>query len=93
MTFQALRNRVGEADFWAILQAWVTDHRNGHGTRAAFHALAEDVSGEDLDGFFGVWLDVGQARRHRRQRPRLTACGFETAWRPSSTTAWSATGG
>ncbi len=60
MTFQALRNRVGEADFWAILQAWVADHRNGHGTRAAFRALAEDVSGEDLAGFFDAWLSSGK---------------------------------
>jgi aminopeptidase N len=60
MTFQALRNRVGEADFWTILQAWVTDRRHGHGTRAAFHTLAEDVSGEDLDGFFDAWLSSGK---------------------------------
>lgn len=60
MTFQALRNRVGEADFWAILRAWVTDRRHGHGTRAAFHALAEDVSDEDLDGFFDAWLSSGR---------------------------------
>jgi aminopeptidase N len=60
MTFQALRNRVGEGDFWAILQQWVADHRNGHGTRAAFQQLAEEVSGEDLDGFFDAWLSAGK---------------------------------
>ena len=60
MTFQALRNRVGEDDFWAILQQWVADHRNGHGTRAAFQKLAEDVSDEELDGFFDAWLSAGK---------------------------------
>ncbi|HEX6148951.1 M1 family metallopeptidase, partial [Nocardioides sp.] len=60
MTFQALRNRVGEADFWAILQQWVADNRNGHGTRVEFQTLAETVSGEDLEGFFDEWLSSGR---------------------------------
>ena len=60
MTFQALRNRIGETDFWTVLQRWVSDNRHGHGTRATFQALAEEVSGEDLDGFFDAWLSSGR---------------------------------
>jgi aminopeptidase N len=60
MTFQALRNRIGETDFWTVIERWVTENRNGHGTRAKFEALAEDVSGEDLDGFFDAWLSAGK---------------------------------
>jgi aminopeptidase N len=56
MAFQALRNRVGEADFWALLRRWVTDHRGTTGSTAQFTALAEEVSGEDLDAFFAAWL-------------------------------------
>jgi aminopeptidase N len=60
MTFQALRNRIGDADFWTVLERWVTDNRHGHGTQAKFAALAEEVSGEDLDGFFDAWLSAGK---------------------------------
>ena len=60
MTFQALRNRIGEADFWTLLQTWVTEKRDGLGTRQAFEEMAEDVSGEELDQFFRVWLDRGR---------------------------------
>ncbi len=60
MTFQALRNRIGEADFWTLLQTWVTEKRDGLGTRQAFEEMAEDVSGEQLNGFFRAWLDVGR---------------------------------
>lgn len=58
MTFQALRNRIGEADFWTLLQTWVSENRNSLGTREAFQAMAEDISGEDLHQFFRVWLDL-----------------------------------
>lgn len=58
MTFQALRNLIGERDFWALLQRWVSENRYGLGTRGAFEDMAEDVSGEALDQFFRVWLDV-----------------------------------
>ena len=61
MTFQALRNRIGEADFWDdCCRRWVTENADGHGTRARFEAMAEDVSGEELDQFFRVWLDLGR---------------------------------
>lgn len=56
MAFQALRNRVGEADFWSLLRRWVAEHRGATGSTAQFTALAEEVSGEDLDAFFAAWL-------------------------------------
>lgn len=58
MTFQALRNRIGDADFWTLLQRWVSENADGLGTRAGFEALAEEVSGERLDQFFRAWLDL-----------------------------------
>ncbi len=57
MTLQALRNRVGEADFWKILRTWVSSRRHGNGSDADFRGLAEVVSGENLDSFFAAWLD------------------------------------
>lgn len=58
MTFQALRNRVGQADFSTLLRRWVAEHGGGTGSTAEFAALAEQVSGEDLDGFFAAWLST-----------------------------------
>ncbi len=56
MALQALRNVVGDEDFFEILRNWATDHAGGNGTTEQFEALAEDVSGQDLDGFFQAWL-------------------------------------
>jgi aminopeptidase N len=59
MALQALRNRIGEDDFSALLHRWVADREGGNGSTAEFEALAEEVSGEDLDGFFTAWLHSG----------------------------------
>lgn len=56
LTLQALRNRIGERDFWTTLRTWLRDHRYGTATVPQFDALAERVSGERLDGFFQAWL-------------------------------------
>jgi aminopeptidase N len=57
MTLQALRNRIGDdAVFWTLLRRWVDERAGGTGTTAQFEALAEEVSGLDLDGFFDAWL-------------------------------------
>ena len=56
MALQALRNRIGEDDFWTLLQRWVTDRAGGNGSTADFEALAAEVSGQDLSGFFDAWL-------------------------------------
>ena len=65
MTLQALRNRIGEPDFWTAARALGRPRTaTGYGTRAKFEALAEEVSGEDLDGFFDAWLSSRQAGRH-----------------------------
>lgn len=56
MTLQALRAKVGEAAFFAILQAWAREHRDGNGTTRQFIALAERLSGRQLDTLFDEWL-------------------------------------
>jgi hypothetical protein len=56
MTLQALRERVGDGDFFTILQTWAATNKNGHGTTAEFIALAQTVSGRRLDGLFNNWL-------------------------------------
>ena len=56
MTVQALRNEVGDADFFEIVRQWAASQSGGNATTEEFMALAEQVSGEDLDDLFDVWL-------------------------------------
>jgi aminopeptidase N len=56
MTLQALRNRIGDADFRRLLRRWVAQRGGGNGSTSQFRSLAERVSGEDLDSFFDAWL-------------------------------------
>jgi len=56
MTLQALRAKVGTADFFQILQDWAAQGPPRLGTTTAFIALAEQVSGRQLDTLFRNWL-------------------------------------
>ena len=56
MTLQALRQKVGDLEFFAIMRAWADQHRYGNVSTPQFIALAEQVTGQDLDNFFDVWL-------------------------------------
>ena len=55
-TLEALRERVGDDDFFSILRAWAREHRQGNATTEEFISLAEHESGLDLGHFFEVWL-------------------------------------
>ncbi|WP_101524067.1 M1 family metallopeptidase [Nocardioides houyundeii] len=56
MTLQALRTRVGDEVFWRLLRTWLESRKNGNGTSEDFEALAAQLSGQDLTGFFTAWL-------------------------------------
>jgi aminopeptidase N len=56
MALHQLRVTVGDDTFFEILRTWTTDHRYGNGTTEQFTALAEKLSGQDLDALFQVWL-------------------------------------
>ncbi|WP_310527916.1 M1 family aminopeptidase, partial [Nocardioides sp.] len=56
MTLQALRNRIGEETFWRLIRTWLQTRSGGNGTSEEFEALAAQVSGQDLTGFFTAWL-------------------------------------
>jgi aminopeptidase N len=56
MALHALRLTVGEVDFRLILRRWAGEF-GGHTARTAdLLALAEEVSGQELDGLFEDWL-------------------------------------
>lgn len=56
MTLQALRATVGDGDFFAIMRAWAREYRYQSGSTADLVALAERISGEDLDQLFHTWV-------------------------------------
>jgi aminopeptidase N len=56
MTLQALRNEIGSADFFDVLHQWIQAREFDTGTTDAFIALAEQVSGRQLDALFQTWL-------------------------------------
>lgn len=66
MSVQALRNRIGSPAFWQLLRTWQAEKRYGNGSVEEFMALAEKLSGEDLDGFFRAWL-------YDQRKPAATA--------------------
>jgi aminopeptidase N len=56
MTLQALRERIGDDEFFAVLRTWIDEHRHGAASTTDFIALAERISGEELDALFEEWL-------------------------------------
>ncbi len=56
LAVHALRRTIGDADFFELVHRWTTEHAYGTATTAQFIALAEQVSGRDLGGFFDAWL-------------------------------------
>jgi aminopeptidase N len=56
MTLQAIREAVGRAAFFEILRTWAADRKDLTGTTDQFLAVAEAVSGMQLDDLFDEWL-------------------------------------
>ena len=60
MTLQALREQVGDDHFFEILRTWIDEHRDSTASTEDFIALAEEISGDQLDELFQTWLyDAG----------------------------------
>ncbi|MFT4040945.1 MAG: M1 family metallopeptidase [Thermomicrobiales bacterium] len=76
LTLHALRLDVGDEAFFAILRAWPERYRNGNAATADFVALAEEISGRDLDAFFDGWL-------YQIALPPLALGGATTAATPA----------
>jgi aminopeptidase N len=55
-TLHALRVEVGDEAFFAAAQQWLTRYDDSTGTTEDFQAIFEEVSGQDLDAFFDVWV-------------------------------------
>jgi aminopeptidase N len=56
MTVYALREAIGDEAFAKLLTTWTSQYRDGNGTTAEMKALAEKLSGKNLDNLFQTWL-------------------------------------
>ncbi|QFZ23561.1 M1 family metallopeptidase [Saccharothrix syringae] len=56
LAVHALRVEIGDEAFFALLKRWVAKYRNSHASIEDFIALAEEVSGQQLDELFQTWL-------------------------------------
>ncbi len=56
LTYEGLRQIVGETDFFDILSTIAARYRHGSISTADVIAVAEEVSGRDLDQFFQDYL-------------------------------------
>jgi hypothetical protein len=54
--FDAVRRQVGDSVFYSILQQYLQRYRWRIATPDDFLAVAEAVSGEDLDGLYNRWI-------------------------------------
>jgi aminopeptidase N len=57
LTLHALRARVGDSAFFALLRSWADSRRHGTVTTAEFIAHAESATGPSLGDLFTAWLD------------------------------------
>ncbi|HEX5724813.1 MAG TPA: M1 family metallopeptidase [Longimicrobiaceae bacterium] len=92
--FRMLRELLGEDTFRRVLREFYARHRLKHVTGADFQRVAEDVSGQELDWFFGQWIErtdkldyaVAEARAERlsdgRWRTRVVVTRTGEAWMP-----------
>lgn len=56
VTLQVLRETLGDAVFFAVLQRWAAEHRHGIAAGEQLVALAGEVAGRDLTPFFAEWV-------------------------------------
>ncbi|RKT54813.1 M1 family metallopeptidase [Saccharothrix australiensis] len=56
LALQALRAAIGDATFFALLRTWASTKEHGNAGTAEFVAMAEEITGRDLDDLFRTWV-------------------------------------
>ena len=56
MTVYALQRTIGDTAFDQLLKRWTSEHRDGNASTDDLIAMAEQISGKQLDDFFQSWL-------------------------------------
>ncbi|BFU45276.1 M1 family metallopeptidase [Krasilnikovia sp. MM14-A1004] len=57
LTVHAVRKKLGDESFFAMLRAWTAENRHGTVTTEQFRAHAQRFAREPLDDLFAAWLD------------------------------------
>ena len=57
LTLHAVRRRIGDEAFFAMVRAWVTEHQHRTVTTGQFREHAQRYASGPLDELFTVWLD------------------------------------
>jgi hypothetical protein len=78
MTLHELRREVGDTDFFKILSRWAQSQAGGTVTTDEFIALAEKISGQQLDALFDEWLSAGMPQIEGLAATRLAPASAET---------------
>lgn len=52
----ALRTKIGDEAFFTLTRTWLQEHAGGTASTQEYMRMAEEISGEELDHFFQVWL-------------------------------------
>lgn len=52
----ALRTEIGDDHFFTLTRTWLQEHAGGTASTQEYMEMAEEISGQDLDHFFEVWL-------------------------------------
>ncbi len=60
MTLHVLRHTIGDDVFFELLNKWATVYAGGNVTTDQFIAMAESLSGQELDDLFHTWLFTAQ---------------------------------
>jgi len=78
MTLHRLRLAVGDDAFFQILRTWTTQNAGSNVSTDDFIALAESISGRQLDGLFDRWLFTAS-------KPSIPAAAATAASRDATT--------
>jgi aminopeptidase N len=57
LALHALRRKIGDEPFFALLRSWADEHRHATVTTEGFRAHAQRFAREPLDELFTAWLD------------------------------------
>jgi aminopeptidase N len=55
-TLHALRVKIGDEAFYAAAREWLERYNDSTGTTEDFETVCEELSGQNLDSFFDVWV-------------------------------------
>lgn len=56
MVLQFLKEKIGDDKFFELMRSWYAQHKYGNANSEQFTALASQVAGQDLTGFFDTWI-------------------------------------